>query len=239
MALPLMPKATAIWLIENTSLTFDQIAVFCGLHPLEVRSMADGDVAQGIQGMDPISSGQLTREEIARCQNDPKQHLTLLQSKRDDLPPVTQKRKGAKYTPLSKRQERPDAIAWLVRHHPELNDAQIGRLVGTTKPTIASIRERTHWNMANITPVDPVSLGLCTQIELDENVTKAAQRVARANKRQEKAAQAAGLSAGPQLKPAEETTALTDTPDAVEESATVVQDNLTVEDVFGTSSQEA
>ncbi len=206
MSLPLMPKATAIWLIDNTSLSFDQIAMFCGLHPLEVRSIADGDVAQGIQGFDPISNGQLTREEIARCQEDPSQHLNLNESKRADLP-AAKPQKGAKYTPLSKRQERPDAIAWLIRNHPELNDAQIGRLVGTTKPTIQSIRDRTHWDMSNITPVDPVSLGLCTQIELDENVQKASKRLERQKKREAKAAQA-NLQDDKQLQPADETTAI-------------------------------
>ena len=160
MTTPLMPKATAVWLVDNTALTFYQIAVFCGLHPLEVKGIANGDVAQGIKGLDPISNGQLTRAELERCQEDPSAYLEIAESKRDI--PAAKPRKGARYTPLSKRQERPDAIAWFVRNHPELNDAEIGRLVGTTKPTIQSIRERTHWNMGQITPVDPVTLGLCS-----------------------------------------------------------------------------
>lgn len=200
MSMPLMPKATAVWLIENTALTFDQIALFCGLHPLEVRGIADGDVASGIKGMDPISSGQLSREEIERCQNDPTAILTLSESKRNI--PEAKPRKGAKYTPLSKRQERPDAISWLLRNHPELNDAQISRLVGTTKSTIDSIRDRSHWNATNIKPVDPVSLGLCSQTELDNEVGRAARRVERKRKRDAKAAGEPGAV----LKGAEETT---------------------------------
>ncbi len=176
-AYPLMPKATAIWLIDNTALTFEQIADFCGLHPLEVKGIADGDVAHGIKGLDPINNGQLSRDEIERCQNDSDAKMQLMASKRD-LPPV-KKASKTKYMPLSKRQERPDAIYWLVRNHPELNDAQIGRLVGTTKPTIQNIRERTHWNISNLKPVDPVTLGLCKQIELDHEVARGAARVAR------------------------------------------------------------
>ncbi len=202
MTAPLMPKATAVWLIDNTALTFDQIAVFCGLHPLEVKGIANDDVAQGIKGTDPISNGQLTRDEIERCQSDPSAYLQLAESKRDM--PAPKVRQGARYTPLSKRQERPDAIAWLLRNHPELNDAEIGRLVGTTKPTIKNIRDRTHWNMANITPVDPVALGLCSQIDLDENVVKAAQREERRCAKLEREA----VSRGETLKPAEETTAI-------------------------------
>ena len=157
MTTPLMPKATAVWLIDNTALTFDQIALFCGLHPLEVKGIANGDVAQGIKGMDPISNGQLTRSEIERCQEDPTAQLQIAESKREI--PTGKPRKTKKYTPLSKRQERPDAIAWLVRNHAELRDSEISKLVGTTKPTIQSIRDRTHWNISNITPVDPVTLG--------------------------------------------------------------------------------
>jgi len=138
MTAPLMPKATAVWLVDNTALTFDQIALFCGLHPLEVKGIANGDIAAGIKGMDPVSNGQLTRDEIERCTNDQTAELQLADAKRDI--PAPKPRKGSRYTPLSKRQERPDAIAWLVRNHPELNDAEIGRLVGTTKPTIQSVR---------------------------------------------------------------------------------------------------
>lgn len=177
---PLMPKATAVWLVENTALTFDQIAEFCGLHNLEVKGIADGDVAQGIKGMDPISSGQLTREEIRKAQENPDYRLQLAKSK-VALPPMKTKR-VPKYTPLSRRQDRPNAILWLLRYHPELRDAQIMRLVGTTKPTIESIRERTHWNSANLQPQDPVALGLCSQIDLDTEVSKAAKRVERERK---------------------------------------------------------
>ena len=171
---PLMPKATAVWLVENTSLTFEQIADFCGLHVLEVKGIADGDVAHGIRGSDPITSGQLTREEIARAQEDPSYRLKLSRSK-VFIPEIKTKR-APKYTPVSRRHDRPNAILWLLRHHPELRDAQIMRLVGTTKTTIESIRERTHWNAANLQPQDPVALGLCSQIDLDAEVQKAAKR---------------------------------------------------------------
>lgn len=174
---PLMPKATAIWLVENTSLTFDQVAQFCKLHPLEVKGIADGEVGAGIRGHDPITSGQLTREEIARGEKDPNYQLRLAQSK-VVLPEV--KRRGPRYTPLSRRQDRPNAILWLVRNHPELKDAQIMRLAGTTKTTIAAIRNRTHWNSASLTPMDPVTLGLCSQIELDQAIEKANREKSRA-----------------------------------------------------------
>ncbi len=206
MAQPLMPKATAVWLVENTSLTFEQVAEFCGLHVLEVKGIADGDVAQGIKGMDPVASGQLTRAEIERCQNDSDARLQVSESKYK-LPPIAP-RKGPRYTPVSRRQDRPDAIAWLLRYHPELTDAQISKLVGTTKPTIQSIRDRSHWNSANIKPVDPVTLGLCTQIELDAIVQKAARKLERERK---KAAKEAGISET--LLPASETIA----PEATEE----------------------
>ena len=186
MSFPLMPKATAVWLIDNTALSFDQIADFCGLHALEVKGIADGDVAQGIKGLDPISNGQLTRDELERCQQDPESRLKISES-RSNLPEQKQK-KGAKYTPLSKRQERPDAIYWLVRNHPELNDAQVSRLIGTTKPTIQSIRNRDHWNMGSLKPVDPVTLGLCKQLDLDTEVEKAAKRFARQQKKLNKTA---------------------------------------------------
>lgn len=158
MALPLMQKATAVWLVENTTLTFPQIAEFCGLHDLEVNGIADGEVAQGIKGFDPIVNRQLTAEEIRRCEADPKARLKLLHNPAAD---GELRRKGPRYTPLSKRQDRPAAIAWLVKFHPELTDGQISKLVGTTKPTIQSIRDRSHWNMMNIQPVDPVALGMC------------------------------------------------------------------------------
>ena len=185
---PLMPKATAVWLVENTSLTFDQVAEFCGLHNLEVKGIADGDVAQGIKGMDPIASGQLSREEIKRGEEDPDYRLKLAESK-VEIPPVKTKR-GPRYTPVSRRQDRPNAVMWLLRNHPELKDSQIIRLVGTTKPTIAAIRERTHWNATNLAPQDPVTLGLCSQIDLDNEVAKAAKRTAAER-------QAAGLAPEP------------------------------------------
>jgi hypothetical protein len=166
-----MPKATAIWLVENTSLTFEQIANFCKLHPLEVKGIADGEVGSGIRGHDPVTSGQLTREELALGEKDPTHHLKVEQSK-VVLPEA--KRKGPRYTPLSRRQDRPNAILWLVRNHPELKDAQIMRLAGTTKTTLAAIRDRTHWNSSSLAPMDPVTLGLCSQIELDFEVNKAA-----------------------------------------------------------------
>ncbi len=169
MALPLMRKATAVWLVENTSLTFMQIANFCGLHELEVSGIADGEVASGIRGMDPITSNQLTLEEIKRCELDPNSKLELI------VNPATigeTKRRGPRYTPLSKRQDKPAAIAWLVKFYPEIADSQIIKLVGTTKPTIKAVRERSHWNITNIVPTDPVLLGLCKQVELDSAVAK-------------------------------------------------------------------
>ncbi|WP_417687064.1 DUF1013 domain-containing protein [Roseibium sp.] len=168
---PLMPKATAVWLVDNTALSFTQIASFCKLHPLEVKAIADGEAAQGIKGLDPILTGQLSREELEKAQNDPNYVLKLQGSK---VVVPESKRKGPRYTPVSRRQDRPNAILWLVRNHPELKDTQIMRLVGTTKPTIAAIRDRTHWNSANLTPSDPVTLGLCSQLELDMEVEKAA-----------------------------------------------------------------
>jgi len=174
--LPLMPKATAVWLVDNTTLTFRQIAEFCGMHELEVAGIADGEVAIGIKGFDPIANNQLDAEDIKRCEADPVARLKLL--KREVAP--MQRRRGPRYTPVSKRQDRPAAIAWLVRYHPELEDSQIGKLVGTTKPTIQSIRSRSHWNIANIQPVDPVALGLCKQVDLDAAVRKAAEKKAKA-----------------------------------------------------------
>ncbi|MGH0363458.1 DUF1013 domain-containing protein [Sinorhizobium meliloti] len=166
----LMPKATAVWLVDNTALSFDQIAQFCKLHPLEVKAIADGESAQGIKGLDPIATGQLSRDEIARAEGNPNHKLKLSEPK---VRVPDSKRKGPRYTPVSKRQDRPNAILWLVRNHPELKDAQISRLVGTTKATIEQIRERTHWNSANLMPMDPVTLGLCSQIDLDLEVERA------------------------------------------------------------------
>jgi uncharacterized protein len=168
---PLMPKATAVWLVENTALSFEQIADFCKLHPLEVKAIADGEAAQTIKGLDPVLTGQLTREDIAHAEADPAARLKVAEPK--VRAPVA-KHKGPRYTPVSRRQDRPNAILWLLRNHPELKDAQIMRLVGTTKPTIESIRSRTHWNANNLQPMDPVTLGLCSQIDLDFEVEKAA-----------------------------------------------------------------
>ena len=175
----LMPMATAVWLVDNTALTFDQIADLCELHTLEVKGIADGDVASGIKGMDPVSAGQLSREEISKGENDADYRLKLKAPTFEV--PETKPRRRARYTPVSKRQDRPDAIYWLVRNHPEMSDGQIIKLLRTTKATISSIRDRTHWNSANIKPVDPVSLGLCSQIELDEAVRIAAERKAKEN----------------------------------------------------------
>jgi hypothetical protein len=172
MTTPLMPKATAVWLVENTALSFDQIADFCKLHPLEVKAIADGDAAQGIKGMDPISTGQLSRDEIERAEAD--SGIRLHMSDPKVRLPEAKKKKGPRYTPVSRRQDRPNAILWLVRNPPELKDAQIMRLVGTTKSTIQGIRERTHWNAAALQPMDPVTLGLCSQIDLDFEVQRAA-----------------------------------------------------------------
>ncbi|NOX81798.1 MAG: DUF1013 domain-containing protein [Alphaproteobacteria bacterium] len=193
---PLMPIATAVWLIDNTSLTFDQVAEFCGLHPLQVRGVADGDVGGGVRGIDPITTHQLARDEIEKGQQDPDYKLKI-------SPPKTivaeRTRKGPRYTPVSKRQNRPDAIAWMVRNHPEIADAQIAKLLGTTKTTIQSVRDRSHWNSANLQPQDPVGLGLCTQIDLDTIVRKAAAKRAKL--------EAANPDAGPSLKPVAETVA--------------------------------
>jgi hypothetical protein len=184
---PLMPKATAVWLVENTGLTFEQIAEFCGLHPLEVKGIADGEVATGVRGLDPIGAGMLTRQELARCEGDPKAKLQVAKSIAADI--KMPKRKEPRYTPLSKRQDRPDAIAWLLRHHPELSEAQICKLLGTTKATVQAVRDRTHWKSQEIRPRDPVLLGLCQQLELDEAVARAkAEQASKAESGQHKAA---------------------------------------------------
>jgi hypothetical protein len=176
MATPLlMPKATAVWLVDNTALSFEQIAAFCGLHPLEVQGVADGDVASGIMGVNPLQNGQLTREEIEKAEADPNYRMKMSEPKVRVAAP---KRKGPRYTPISRRNERPNAIKWLLRNHPEMKDAQIMRLVGTTKSTIDAVREGTHWNNANITPMDPVTLGLASQIDLDLEVSRASKGAA-------------------------------------------------------------
>jgi hypothetical protein len=192
---PLMPKATAVWLVDNTGLTFEQIADFCGLHPLEVKGIADEDVAKGIKGQDPVSTGQLTREQIEAAEQNPKLRLKMATPKHK-MPAVKQK-KPPRYTPVSKRQDKPDAVYWILRNHPEFADADIVKLIGTTKATINKIRERSHWNATNIKAVDPVTLGLCSQLELDLAVTRAVQKRERAEKR--------AVKKGASLKPISET----------------------------------
>jgi len=180
----LMPKATAVWLIENTSLAFNQIAEFCGLHPLEVQGIANEDVAKGIRGVDPIAGGFLSREEIAKGEAGETYKLKPLEQKRIDLPPM--KKRGARYTPIARRQDRPDAIAWFLKNHPEVPDSKIVKLIGTTKATIEQVRSRTHWNSSQIKPVDPVTIGLCSQIELDAVVSEAAAARAKSEARSAK-----------------------------------------------------
>jgi len=221
---PLMPIATAVWLIDNTSLTFDQIAEFCGLHPLQVKGIADGDVGAGVRGIDPITTHQLTRDEIEKGQDDEKYRLKLSRPKTivADKP-----RKGPRYTPISKRQNRPDAIAWMVRNHPEVPDSQIAKLLGTTKTTIQSIRDRSHWNSANLQPQDPVGLGLCTQVDLDTVVRKAAAKKAKLEAAQPKPAD------GPSLEPVSETVPEGAEPPAAEEqTAEEASQKVDLEKVF-------
>jgi hypothetical protein len=196
----LMPKATAVWLVDNTSLTFEQIADFCGLHPLEVKGIADGEVARDIRGADPIANGQLTREELDAAGANPKYRMKAQKSRHAEL--LRPAKKAPRYTPVSRRQDRPDAIAWFLRNHPEVPDSQIAKLLGTTKATIDQVRNRTHWNSANIKPVDPVTLGLSTQLELDALVRKAAEKRAKEDARRGKTAE------GPGLLPASETGAV-------------------------------
>lgn len=171
MNIPLMPKATAVWLIENTTLTFDQIANFCGMHPLEVKGIADGEVAQGIVGQDPITSGQLTMEEIKKCEANSKLSLQLTDKARKYT--EAKKKQASRYTPIARRQDKPDAVSWLIKHCPEMTDLQIAKLIGTTKATIVGIRSKSHWNMQHIRPRDPVLLGLCTQSELNKAMERA------------------------------------------------------------------
>jgi len=212
MSAPMMPKATAVWLIENTSLSFQQVDEFCGLHPLEVQGIADGEVAKGIQGLDPTLNNQLTKEEIERCEADPKARLNM---KKVDLPQPVKRTKGPRYTPVAKRQDKPDGVAYLLRHFPELKDAQISKLIGTTKATIQAIRERTHWNSPNIRPRDPVLLGLCSQTELNASVEKAR----RAKEREEQAKRKASGEPAEAPAPAPANEGLAETPEAVERDA--------------------
>mgnify|MGYP001475533873 CR=1 FL=1 len=184
MKLPLMPKATAIWLVDNTSLSFKQIGDFCGMHELEIKGIADGEVGVGIKGLNPIANNQLTKEEIEKCSNDTNTSLEIIVNEISTKTEQSNKKK--RYTPLSKRQDRPDAVYWLIRNHPELKDSQVARLVGSTKSTIDAIKNRTHWNMTHIRPQDPVGLGLCKQIELDEALAKAERSMKRVQKKEEK-----------------------------------------------------
>lgn len=218
MAEILMPKATAVWLIDNTTLSFDQIAAFCELHHLEVKGIADGDVAENMRGVDPIAGGVLTREEIRRGEDDADYRLELQASKIAHIPQP--QRKGARYTPVVRRADKPDAIAWFIRNHPEVTDAQIGKLIGTTKTTINNVRNREHWNTQNIKPVDPVTLGLCSQIELDEVIMKASAK----RRKMEEERTAAGE--GPGLAP------IDDTPPAAADTEDAAGPDLSAEDVF-------
>jgi hypothetical protein len=192
----LMPKATAVWLVDNTSMTFEQIADFCGLHPLEVKGIADGEVARDIRGADPVTNGQLTREELDRAQADPAYRMKAQESRHAGV--LKTPKAAPRYTPVSRRQDRPDAIAWFVRNHPEVTDAQIAKALGTTKATIDQVRNRTHWNATNIKPVDPVSLGLIGQLELDALVKKAAEK-----RQKDDARRDAEAPEGPSLRAAE------------------------------------
>ena len=181
--IPLMPKATAVWLVENTSLSFKQIADFCNLHEVEVQGIADGEVARGIKAYNPIIAGQLTREEIERSSKDVHRSLQLLKK---EVNITTKERKKPKYTPLSKRQDRPDAILWLIKNYSELSDTQIARLIGTTKNTVISIKKRTYWNFNNLSPKDPIAINLCSQLDLENALDKAKRRIKREEKKIEK-----------------------------------------------------
>ena len=216
----LMPKATAVWLVDNTSLTFEQIADFCGLHPLEVRGIADGDVARDIRGVDPITGGQLSREELDKAQDNADYRMKAIVSRHAEL--LKTNKPAPKYTPVSRRQDRPDAIMWFVKNHPEVTDAQIAKLLGTTKSTIESVRNRTHWNSPNIKAVDPVTLGLVGQLVLDEIVSKAAEKKNRDDLKK----------GGGTLQPIEETPA---EPEFVPEERERRTAEPTAESVFGSS----
>ena len=218
----LMPKATAVWLIDNTALTFDQIAAFCGLHHLEVKGIADGDVAENMRGVDPIAGGELERAEIKKAEADPGYRMRVAPSKIAHIPQP--KRKGARYTPVTRRADKPDAIAWFIRNHPEVTDAQISKLIGTTKNTITNVRDRSHWNSQNIKPVDPVTLGLCSQIELDEIIAKAA------DKRRKLEAERAANMDGPGLEPVSEPGFMDDVVTEAEETSD--NEELSAEDIF-------
>ena len=235
MAHPLMPKATAVWLIDNTVLTFEQIAEFCGLHALEVQALADGEVAPGMQGLDPITRGELTLDELQRCQEDPiaklKMNKTIIKERKTNT-------KGARYTPVSKRGDRPNAIAWLLKNYPELSDSQISKLVGTTKPTINAIRDRSHWNTSNIKPQNPVGLGLCSGPDLEKIIALARSRAGKAH------SPGAAIAPDGILDHQQTQTPSTDSDDpepaqtqAKEDSANLNEKNVTVESVFGPASK--
>lgn len=229
MAKILMPKATAVWLIDNTTLTFKQIGDFCELHHLEVKGIADGDVAQSMRGVDPVARGELARDEIKKGEADPNYSLKAIEHKIDSKVPQP-KRKGARYTPISRRGDRPNAIAWFLFHHKEVTDAQISKIIGTTKSTINAVRDRSHWDSANIKPVDPVTLGLCSQIELDELISKASE------KRRKMDAEAG--NDGPSLAPIEPDVPVEDDEDL---AARKRSDGLTAETLFnlgGSSSED-
>lgn len=217
MAHPLMPKATAVWLVENTALTFEQIADFCGMHSLEIQAIADGEVAGGMHGLDPIANGELSQEELDRCQAD---SSARLQMKKSTLPQPKTRQKGARYTPVAKRGDKPDAIAWLVKNYPELADAQISKLIGTTKQTITAVRERTHWNIANIKAQNPCSLGLCSEPDLEKAVA-----IARAK---------SGTTHAPVPVPEEAPQA----PEMTAEEQAFSSDAPSIEDVFGPAKNE-
>ncbi|AZS22743.1 MULTISPECIES: DUF1013 domain-containing protein [unclassified Caulobacter] len=223
----LMPKATAVWLVDNTSLSFEQIADFCGLHPLEVRGIADGEVARDIRGADPIGNGQLNREELDRAQANPDYRMKALVSRHAEL--LKPQKKAPRYTPVSRRQDRPDAIAWFLRHHPEVTDAQISKILGTTKATIEQVRARTHWNAANIKPVDPVTLGLVGQLELDALVKKAAEKKAKDDLKK------GIVPEDPTLRPASEAGQFEPEVEEEEEDFRAPRGDLKAEDVFGKS----
>ncbi|MCA0357031.1 MAG: DUF1013 domain-containing protein [Proteobacteria bacterium] len=223
----LMPKATAVWLVDNTSLSFEQIADFCGLHPLEVRGIADGEVARDIRGADPIGNGQLTREELDKAQANPDYRMKAQVSRHAEL--LKPAKKAPRYTPVSRRQDRPDAIAWFLRHHPEVTDAQISKILGTTKATIEQVRARTHWNAANIKPVDPVTLGLVGQLELDALVKKAAEKKAKDD------AKRGIVPEDPTLRPASEAGQFEPEVEEEEEDFRAPRGDLKAEDVFGKS----
>ena len=223
---PLMPIATAVWLIDNTSLSFDQIADFCKLHPLQVSGIADGDVGGGVRGIDPITTAQLTRDEIEKGQTDADYRLKLSRPKTI----VPEGKRKPRYTPVSKRQHRPDAIAWLVKNHPELKDSEISRLLGTTKTTIVAIRDRTHWNSSNLEPQDPVGLGLCSQIDLDALVAKASAREAKLRP---------AVVEGPSLKPADDAAPKpADDPMSADERAESDSARVDLDKVFANFSDE-